>query len=195
MWWPSPRLFAQSGIDTSVPVNPTNPIVLNITNGVPQTNSILGGGIIYYQVNVPANADFATNSLLFTLNGPLNVWFTTNAPPTIDQCRCAALMPDAATNGLSILSTTSVPTNIVPGATYYLGVQNTNSFAVTYGIEVDFHLLADQRNFHYQHHRHQHRREPGFLLDGQFHAGGVEHDFEPGHQRERDADQRALQFL
>ena len=57
--------------------------MLDITNGVPQTNSILAGGIIYYRVNVPTNADFATNILLFTLNGPLNVWFTTNSPPTI----------------------------------------------------------------------------------------------------------------
>ena len=45
--------------------------------------AFLAGGITYYQVNVPPNADFATNSLLFTLNGPLNVWFTTNSPPTI----------------------------------------------------------------------------------------------------------------
>ena len=55
-------------------------------------------------------------------------------------------MPNA-TNGLSILSTTSVPTNIVPGSTYYLGVQNTNSFTVNYGIEVDFHLLATNTIF------------------------------------------------
>jgi len=115
-------------------------IVLNLTNGIPQTNSISGGGIIYYQINVPANADFATNSLLFTLNGPLNVWFTTNSPPTI--ATNAALLLAAATSGSSILSTTSVPTNIVPGSTYYLGVQNTNHFTVNYGIEVDFHLLA-----------------------------------------------------
>ncbi len=122
-------------------VNPTNPVVLNITNGVAQTNSILAGGITYYQVNVPPNADFATNLLLFTLNGPLNVWFTTNSPPTITNPGDVDLMPNA-TNGLSILSTTSVPTNLVPGATYYLGVQNPNSFTVSYGIEVDFHLFA-----------------------------------------------------
>ena len=29
----------------------------------------------------------------------------------------------------------------MPGSTYYLGVQNTNSFTVNYGIEVDFHLI------------------------------------------------------
>jgi alpha-tubulin suppressor-like RCC1 family protein/subtilisin-like proprotein convertase family protein len=116
------------------------PVVLNLTNGVPQTNSILAGGLIYYKVNVPTNADFATNSLLFTVNGPLNVWFTTNSPPAIGTN--AALLLAGVTNDSSILSITSVPTNIVPGAIYYLGVQNTNGFAVNYGIEVDFHLVT-----------------------------------------------------
>jgi subtilisin-like proprotein convertase family protein len=120
-------------------------IVLNLTNGVPQTNNISSGGITYYQVNVPTNADFATNILIFTLNGSLNVWFSTNSPPSITKPGDVDLMPNA-TNGISVLSATSVPTNIVPGTTYYLGVQNTNSFAVNYGIEVDFHLLSSTNN-------------------------------------------------
>jgi len=126
-------------------VNPTNPLVLNITNGVPQTNGIFPGGITYYQVNVPANADFATN-ILFTLNAnqTLNLWFTTNSPPSI--ANNASLLLAAVTNGSSVLSTTSVPTNIVPGAVYYLGVQNTNSFTVAYEIEVDFHLPSPTNN-------------------------------------------------
>ena len=118
-----------------------SPVVLDITNGVPQTTSIFAGGVVFYMVNVPTNADFATNSLLYTLNGPLNVWLTTNTPPTIANINDSLLF-GAATDGVSILSTTSMPTNIVPGSAYYLGVQNTNSFAVTYGIEVDFHLLS-----------------------------------------------------
>ena len=118
----------------------TNPIVLNLTNSLPQTNTILANGLTYYRVNVPTNADFATNSLLFAMNGPLNVWFTTNTPPTIATFNDSLLLA-GVTNGISILSTTSAPPRIVPGAIYYLGVNNTNSFAVTYGIEVDFHLL------------------------------------------------------
>ncbi len=147
-------------------VNPTNPVVLNLTNGVAQTNSILAGGITYYQVNVPPNADFATNRLLFTLNGPLNVWFTTNSPPTITSPGDVDLMPNA-TNGLSILSTTSVPTNLVPGATYYLGVQNPNSFTVNYGIEVDFHLLATNTIFITSITATNIGGKPGFLLQWQ----------------------------
>jgi hypothetical protein len=124
-------------------VNPTNPIVLNTTNGVAQMNSLLPGGVVYYRVNVPANADFATN-ILYTIstNDLVNVWFTTNAPPSI--ATNATLLLVGSTNGLSssVLSTTSAPTNIVPGGTYYLGVQNTNSSTALYAIEVDFHLVA-----------------------------------------------------
>ena len=109
-------------------------IVLNLTNGVPQTNSVLPGGIVYYRVNVPTNADFATNSLLFALQGPLNVWFDTNTPPTTN------VFLFGGTNGSNTLSTNGTPP-LEPGTTYYLGVQNTNSFVVGYGIEVDFHLL------------------------------------------------------
>ena len=108
-------------------------IVLNLTNGVPQTNNISADSITYYQINVPTNADFATNSLLFTPNGVLNVWFTTNTPPPSPATpRCCSPGPRMAS---AILSPTSVPTNIVPGATYYLGVQNTNSFSVLMGLK------------------------------------------------------------
>jgi len=108
-------------------------IVLNITNGVPLTNNIVPGGIVYYQVNVPMNADFATNTLLFA-SAPLNVWFSTNNPPTTN------VFLFSGTNGAYTLSTTGAPP-LVPGSTYYLGVQNTNNATVDYGVEVDFHLL------------------------------------------------------
>ena len=115
-------------------VNLTN-VVSSPTNGVPQTNNILGGSITWYPVNVPTNADFATNILLFTVNGPLNIWFDTNTPPTTN------VFLFSGTNGFHTLSTTSSPP-LIPGSVYYLGVQNTNSFTVNYGIEVDFHFVS-----------------------------------------------------
>ena len=114
--------------------------LINLPGGQPQTNSVGAGGIDYYVVNVPTNADFATNILLFA-TAPVNVWFDTNNPPTTNLL----LLPDVAypvgTNGSAVLSTNTTPP-LVPGSTYYLGVQNTNSFTVNYGIEVDFHLLT-----------------------------------------------------
>jgi hypothetical protein len=113
-------------------------VVLDLTNGVPQTNSISAGGITYYKTIVPAGADFATNQLLFA-DAPLNVWFTTNNPPTLATNAYLLL---SGTNGVATLGVTSSPTNIVPGATYYLGIQNTNNFTVNYALQVDFHFTT-----------------------------------------------------
>jgi subtilisin-like proprotein convertase family protein len=116
------------------------PVPIVLTNGQPQTNTVPAGGIDYYLVNVPTNADWATNLLLFA-DGPLNVWFNpTNLPAATNPPDI--LLFGGATNGISIFGTNSTPTNIVPGGSYYLAVQNTNSIAVTYAIEVDFHTLT-----------------------------------------------------
>ena len=108
-------------------------LVGSLAGGVPQTNSVLTGGLDYFRVNVPTNADFATNTLLFA-GAPVNVWFATNPPPATN------VFLFSGTNGSYTLSTTGTPP-LVPGGTYWLIVQNTNSFTVTYGLEVDFHLL------------------------------------------------------
>ena len=63
--------------------------LINLPGGQPQTNSVGTGGITYYVVNVPTNADFATNILLFATT-PVNVWFDTNSPPTTNLL----LLPD-----------------------------------------------------------------------------------------------------
>jgi hypothetical protein len=69
------------------------------------------------------------------------VWFNpTNLP--VGANPPDYLLLGGTTNGSSVLSATSLPTNIVPGGTYWLGVQNTNSFAVTFSVGVNFHLTA-----------------------------------------------------
>ena len=67
------------------------------------------------------------------------MWFNQYAPP-IGVSPADSLLISNATSGVSILSATSAPP-LVPGATYYLGVQNTNAVAVTFGLEVNFHLV------------------------------------------------------
>ena len=124
---------------TSRFISSTNPTLSALVAAAAQTNAILGGGINYYAVEVPTNADFATNILIFTQNGSLNLWWSTNTPYTLNSGTATLLLPNA-TNGVSVLTTNGVPA-LVPGSTYYLGVQNTNAFAVSYGLEVDFHLL------------------------------------------------------
>ena len=148
---------AQAGTNTvSISVTDTNIYALtnqsySVTNtftiivlptllpGQPQTNTVSPGGINWIAVSVPTNAVAATNILLFATNLPVNVWFSTNQPSTTTNANDVDLMPNA-TNGVSVLTVNSAPTNIVPGGVYFLGVQNTNSLAVTYALEVNFLL-------------------------------------------------------
>jgi subtilisin-like proprotein convertase family protein len=111
----------------------------NITNGVPETNTVPAGTTAYFLVNVPPTADFATNTLIFA-STPVNVLFNQTALPTGPNAGGFTLLTNS-TGGVSILSAGTVPP-LVPGATYYLGVQNTNSFPVNFVLQVNFHLVT-----------------------------------------------------
>ena len=112
-----------------------------LSNGVPQTNGIPARATTaFYQVNVPTNALFATNSLLSTIGGNLNIWFSTNSPPTVSNADDFLLITNAA-SGSSVLSTNGSP-QLNDGKTYYLGVQNTNSGPVIYALAVNFDLAT-----------------------------------------------------
>jgi subtilisin-like proprotein convertase family protein len=129
---------------TTIPIpSLLSPGLSIVSNGVPQTNTLIGGGIYFYEVNVPTNVDMATNFLLFADNLPLNISWTTNVPPTIGGPNDAFLF--SGTNGFRTLSTNGIPP-LVPGGTYYLGVDNTNAVSVTYGIEVNFHFITASTN-------------------------------------------------
>ncbi len=125
----------------------TNFTIPNVTftNGIgPITNSLPGGATAWYLITVPTNADFATNSLIFATL-PLNLWFSTNVPPTTTNLGDVLLLPNS-TGGNSVLSTNGSSINpstayIIPGGTYYLGVQNSNTTVATYAVNVTFHLL------------------------------------------------------
>ncbi len=114
-------------------------VVPSLTPGVPLTNITVGAGnILWFAIPVPTNAIYATNTLIFATL-PLNIWFSTNLPPTITNAADRALLWNA-TNGTSVLSTNlaTAPTNIVQGGVYFLGVQNTNNASVSGAIEIDF---------------------------------------------------------
>jgi len=99
--------------------------------------TIPANNIIYYQVNVPADAVSAMNNLL-AANGPLNVWFNRTTLPSGTGSPDDYLLLGGATNGVSVLDANGTTPNIVRGGIYWLGVQNTNSFNVNYEIGVDF---------------------------------------------------------
>jgi subtilisin-like proprotein convertase family protein len=112
---------------------------VSLTPGVPATNTIPAGDIAIFIVDVPDWALAATNTLVFA-TAPVNLLFNQDQAPT------GVVPPDftmlsGATNGFYTLTLGSAPP-LVPGARYYLGVQNTNTFPVTAAVEVDFDITA-----------------------------------------------------
>jgi hypothetical protein len=139
---PTNVVFTTIVTDTTAGLHATNSfnvIVLpGLTNDIPQTNIVGANSIKWFTVKVPVNADFATNYLLFA-TAPVNFWFSTNVPPSITNSADVEFLTNS-TGGLRVIDTVSAP-RLVPGSRYFLGVQNTNNFAVTNAIKVKFHLV------------------------------------------------------
>ena len=119
--------------------------ILNLTNGIAVSNTVPGGFTEWYQVNVPTNADYATN-ILFSASPALNVWFSTNTPPTTTNAGDVLLLSNS-TGGTNLLGTNgshvnvNPPAYLQPGGTYYLGFQNTNVPPASFAVQVNFHLI------------------------------------------------------
>ena len=106
-----------------------------IEHGVGITNIAQPGQTLFYSVAVPAWVAFATNRL-FGSSAPLNLWFSQYQQPTGTNSGDLALLA-GSTVGTVLLGLGTTPP-LVPGATYYLGIQNTNSAPVDFSFEVDF---------------------------------------------------------
>src|SRR5208282_1644102 len=107
-----------------------------VTPGQEITNTVPANSVLWYQINVPTNADMATNTLVFATL-PVNLLFNQTAADT----NGSVVLLANSMGGSNILSTTSTPP-LIPGSTYYLGVQNPNNAPVDFGLEVDFHLTT-----------------------------------------------------
>ena len=116
-----------------------------LTNGVAVTNTLAPCQIDRYSVDVPNWAGFAVNRLLFSVPSGVNVWFSSNAPPTGANFGDLLLItPAPSTNGsFTMVKTNQAPFTtppLVPGSRYYLSVENPCAATtnVTYAIQVDF---------------------------------------------------------
>ena len=120
------------------------PAPISLTHAVPATNTIPPGQILYYTVDVPPWAGFATN-ILDSATMPVNVFFNQTNPPTGaapgDFTLVNGQTAPPAVIGNPVLSAATTPP-LVPGARYYLGVQNPNLVPVTVVLEVDFDITA-----------------------------------------------------
>jgi subtilisin-like proprotein convertase family protein len=129
--------------DTNANLSATNSFIVIVLPGLvddqPLTNVVGPSSINWFTIKVPKNADLATNFLLFA-TAPLNLWFSTNVPPSVTNSADYELLTNS-TAGQRVINTVSAPL-LVPGSRYFLGVQNTNNFAVTNAVKVKFHLVA-----------------------------------------------------
>jgi hypothetical protein len=117
----------------------SRPVPLQLTQGQPATNILGAGQLQWFTVQVPAWASFATNTLL-SATVSLNLWYNATAPPTGTNAGDFALLLNS-TAGTRLLQTNGAPP-LLPGSTYYLGVENTNGTAVSYVLQIDFDEAA-----------------------------------------------------
>jgi subtilisin-like proprotein convertase family protein len=115
------------------------PELIKVVLGQPATNTIPPGQIGYFSVDVPPWANFATNILL--ADGLVNLWFNQLIPPNGNDPGDVPLARNvnSAIRVLSLGSTPPTPP-LIPGSTYYLGVQNVGTSNVTASIQVDFDI-------------------------------------------------------
>ena len=116
----------------------TQPGALTLQPQVTYTNSVDAYSLTYFRVDVPVWAQMATN-LLINATGPVNLLYDQYGLPS-DTNAPDYLLINNATSGSSVLTIASAPTNIVPGNSYYLAVQNNGATAVNFSIEVDFDI-------------------------------------------------------
>ena len=113
----------------------TTPVPIPLPHRVAATNTIPPGQVAPFAIEVPAWATQATNILVYA-SAPVNLLFNSHLPPTGTNMGDLVLL-SAATGGFLALNTNSMPP-LVPGARYYLGVQNNGLAWVTAALQVDF---------------------------------------------------------
>jgi hypothetical protein len=120
----------------------TNVNLIVLTNGVPYSEPKTNG-IIYFGVDVPATANFATNILI--ASGPMNLFFNQNALPTgaLPGDVTLVTLPAAGGTGSDTLTTLSGSPPLLPSRRYFLGVQNTGAVPESFTLQVNFDVSAN----------------------------------------------------
>jgi len=111
------------------------PTPVPVDDGVDLTNVVRPGQTLFYSVSVPAWVAFATNRL-YSASAPLTLWFSQYQQPTGTNAGDLALL-SAVTDGTALLGPGGIPP-LVPGATYFLGIQNTNAAPIDFSFGIDF---------------------------------------------------------
>jgi subtilisin family serine protease/subtilisin-like proprotein convertase family protein len=113
----------------------TVPVPIGLTHGITGTNTIPPGQTASFFIDVPAWATLTTN-ILVNASAPVNLLFNQNFPLTGTNSGDITLL-SATTGGFLALTTNGTPP-LIPGARYYLGIQNPGTASVTAAVQVDF---------------------------------------------------------
>src|SRR5439155_27244846 len=115
------------------------PLPADLSDDISDTNTVAPGHIKYFAVQVPSWASFATNALLFADN-PVTVIFNQTALPTSGAGTDVPFFANHTGPASRILGiTNSFPApSLLPGATYYLAVQNNGAVAANFALQVNF---------------------------------------------------------
>jgi subtilisin-like proprotein convertase family protein len=111
------------------------PMPVPLVHDQPSTNLLGPGQIQWFSVSPPSWLSFVTNALL-SATLPVNVWLNTNTPPTGTNSGDVPLLLGSG-GGSYTLQTNAIPP-LLPGSSYFLGIQNTNASTVEFVFEVTF---------------------------------------------------------
>ncbi len=114
-------------------------------NGYFITTNVTTNAIVYFAVDVPSYATFATNILTVSNSGSLNLFFDQTALPTGGLPGDVILAGNvtSASPRTIVLATLGAPPPLLPGQRYFLGVQNNGITNATFTIEVDFNGMSN----------------------------------------------------
>ena len=115
----------------------STPTPIPLTPSQAATNLLGPGQIQTYAIEVPDWVSFSSN-LLLSATAPVNLLFNSNALPTGTNAGDLVLAARVSSGSWTLRTNGSPP--LVPGAPYYVAVQNTNSFTVTVAFMTDFDL-------------------------------------------------------
>ncbi|MGC3959627.1 MAG: proprotein convertase P-domain-containing protein [Verrucomicrobiota bacterium] len=119
-----------------------------LTPGTPVDVTLPAGQIIYFVVDAPSFARFATN-VLYNASANVGFYFNQNIPPGYSATNIGdvpfAALPGAQNRTVVLSTTNTAPptyplTDFIPGQRYYLAVENANAANVTFTVYVDFDL-------------------------------------------------------
>jgi subtilisin-like proprotein convertase family protein len=117
-------------------LRPAFPLTRSLTAGESFEESIAPRQTLWFSVDVPPWASFATNELR-SASSPVDLLF--NSLPPANSNPTAVPLLVGSLGGIALLQTNGTPA-LAPQTRYYLGVQNTNDLTVSFSLQVDFDL-------------------------------------------------------